>query len=96
MVSLDESENLDPKTTINLELKEGVSLAESESFKSDIARQVKEYMMIVNKDFSESVKEDKTAGQIHIECFLNGTGFFADKDTKRIKNKYLIKNSVLR
>jgi phenylacetate-CoA ligase len=88
-ISLNEQKDLSLEPTINIELKEGIELITAEKYREDIATKVREYMMQVNRDFEESVKEDANTGNIQIEFFLPNQGPFANRDSKMIKNKYI-------
>jgi phenylacetate-CoA ligase len=109
ILSLEQNSKLESKTTINIELKEGIlvqrypsvfaTIPEPDQQKSgliiemeaDIADNVRSFMAQVNKDFRESLREDPTAGQIDIRFYEYNSGIFANKNTKQIKNKYLLK-----
>jgi phenylacetate-CoA ligase len=109
ILSLEQNKNLESKTTINIELKEGIliqryptvfaNIAESDQQQSslivemenDITNNVRSFMAQVNKDFRESLREDPTAGQIDIKFYEYNSGVFGNKNTKQIKNKYLVK-----
>jgi phenylacetate-CoA ligase len=90
ILSLDQNSKLESQTTINIELKESESIMNSKEYELDIADNVRNYMSKINKDFRESLKEDPTAGDIKIKFWEFNTGIFGNKDSKKIKNKYLI------
>jgi phenylacetate-CoA ligase len=109
ILSLEQNKNLESKTTINIELKEGVliqryptvfaNIPEADKQQSnfilemekDIADNVRSFMAQVNKDFRESLKEDPEAGKIDIRFYEYDSGIFANKNSKQIKNKYILK-----
>jgi phenylacetate-CoA ligase len=109
ILSLEQNKKLESKTTINIELKEGIliqrypfvfaTIPEPDQQKSgliiemetDIADNVRNFMALINKDFSESLREDPTAGQIDIRFYEYNSGIFANKNSKQIKNKYILK-----
>jgi phenylacetate-CoA ligase len=109
ILSLEQNKNLESKTTINIELKEGVliqryptvfaNIPEADKQQSsfilemekDIADNVRSFMAQVNKDFRESLKEEPEAGKIDIRFYEYDSGIFANKNSKQIKNKYILK-----
>jgi phenylacetate-CoA ligase len=92
MITLHQGDNLESKPVINIELKTAINSEQSALIKADLAARVVDYMTKVNKDFAESIAEDSSSAEIQIEFFLPNQGPFAQRDNKKIKNKYLLKN----
>lgn len=91
-MSLEEREDLESRPVIHVELRTGVSFKEKEKadFVNSIKSGILEHLSQINRDFAESLREDKTTADIQIRLYEYGTGFFSDK-TDRIKNVYLVK-----
>jgi phenylacetate-CoA ligase len=90
ILSLDETTQLESISTINIELKENITIEEAETYRADIVSSVATYMSQVNRDFAESLREDPTAGDIKLNFFVFNTDIFSNKNPKQIKNKYII------
>ena len=89
-LTLDEREDLESRPVIHIELRANVEFNQQE--KADTINSVKkgilEHLSQVNRDFAQSLAEDKTTAEIQIKLYEYGTGVFSDKGN-RIKNVYL-------
>lgn len=92
-LSLDEHKNLEVRPVVNIELMQDIKINKEvesqmvEAFRKGIIN----FLSKVDRDFAQARKEDSTTDEMQIKIYNFGDGIFANKDTKRIKNKYLIK-----
>ena len=86
-----ETEQLETRIAINVQLEDGADLNESEvTMMSDaIRKDVIDHLAGVNRDFATSLDEDRSTADIRVALFKYGTGPFASQGNS-IKNKYLV------
>jgi phenylacetate-CoA ligase len=93
ILSLDENNKLESVSTINIELKDGINATQGEEYRENISTSIAHYMAQINRDFAESIKEDPTAADIKLTFFEFASGPFDNKNSKQIKNKYVLPKS---
>jgi phenylacetate-CoA ligase len=90
-LQLEEHADLESRAVVNLQLREGVTLADDEraALTARCCTGVVAHLAAVSRDFAESLAEDPSAGDLRVVAHSFRTGPFAGGSTK-IKNVYLV------
>jgi phenylacetate-CoA ligase len=90
-LELDESPALESRPVVHVQLRKGARMDRKVSAER-LRLGLVDYLASRSRDFAESLKEDPSAGDIHLLLHEHATGPFADTGAK-IKNVYVVRRT---
>jgi len=90
-LELDESPALESRPVVHVQLRKGARM-DRQSSTERLRLGLVDYLASRSRDFAESLKEDPSAGEIHLLLHEHATGPFADTGAK-IKNVYIVRRT---